>query len=1141
MKKSFCSIHRALQVAAFAWLMLPLTAAPFGPKGRPVKWTQPTGEKLELRVHGDEFLARTETASGHTVIFNPADQSYHYAALAANGKSLVPSGIPAHLPPKLGLAKGLDFPKEQAQAIASGNFRKFAAGRLQKWSERVNAVRQLRAGGAPLDGARAAAGFAPNAAPMTGDYRGLTILVQFPDDKETSGADPVRFPSSRSKIINYCNQVGYRENGNSGSVREYFLNQSIGRMDYSQKVTTIITLPNPRNYYNYSNYPRNTIFREDAGRVLLLDAIAVLKSQNFDFSGLTTDADGNALATNIFFAGPDSGVWAQGLWPHQWSLADPVEVGTTAEPIAIYNYQITNIEDDAPVIGTFIHENGHLILNYPDLYSYVNQGEGVGRHCLMGSGNYQNEGKTPAPLNAYFKDIVGWADVTDLSPFEYSTRFMPSTGNVACRLRKPGSTTEYFIVENRGNGDRWAQYAQDKGILIWHIDETIEGNSNRDFEDPHYGVALEQADGRNDLEDGANRGDTTDAYDASTQGFNGVTSPNSKWWDGSGSGVRVKVLSAASSSMKVQFGAVPPDTIIVSNPAGGEVLYLNSRQIIRWEANISGNVRIDLIKNGSVQSNIAASVPDNGRYTWNIPVKFAVGKGFKIRISSVTNPKPVSAESEGTFSISDATFPVANAMPYGWRRPADAHTSWQVTKSARYEGTHCLVTNSPPDGRKAAIEYKSDFKAGNVSFYLRTSTEVSCDHARFFIDGTEQSLTVPGAGERGLSGEVNWTFFSFPVSAGTHTFKWVYQKDDSLASGKDLVWLDAVSLPETTQEIAVANTNGQDLVSDTGLILLPDTWVGSASGKRTLTIENRGRADLYGIKVLVGGADATSFTAGNLGQGVLKPGGRTTFDISFNPKSRGLKSAEVRIASNDTDEDPFIIKVQGSGLGTPRIAVSNPADVPLKDGSTVSKFGYAPVYQTGMTRTYTVSNLGSGGLKDLSIAKKGANWKDFVVSKPVRTELQPGESTTFTVTFRPQGRDLREASIHITCNYRKAGSFDIDLEGNGVPPGVARSVSGASSSASLAEAVLGSPLPAGSSLGEIRVAGADYLSATIAKAGVPAGATAIVEVSPNLIDWFSGPLHTTVVADNETFLRVRDNTPREPGTKRFIRVRLIRR
>jgi hypothetical protein len=50
----------------------------------------------------------------------------------------------------------------------------------------------------------------------------------------------------------------------------------------------------------------------------------------------------------------------------------------------------------------------------------------------------------------------------------------------------------------------------------------------------------------------------------------------------------------------------------------------------------------------------------------------------------------------------------------------------------------------------------------------------------------------------------------------------------------------------------------------------------------------------------------------------------------------------------------------------------------------------------------------------------------------------------------------------------------------------------------------------------------------------------IVEVSPNLVDWFSGDRHTTVLVDDHTMLRVRDNTPTTTVAKRYIRVRTIR-
>jgi hypothetical protein len=48
-----------------------------------------------------------------------------------------------------------------------------------------------------------------------------------------------------------------------------------------------------------------------------------------------------------------------------------------------------------------------------------------------------------------------------------------------------------------------------------------------------------------------------------------------------------------------------------------------------------------------------------------------------------------------------------------------------------------------------------------------------------------------------------------------------------------------------------------------------------------------------------------------------------------------------------------------------------------------------------------------------------------------------------------------------------------------------------------------------------------------------------IEVSGDLLDWSSGPVHTTMVRDNHQILRVRDNTPLTGSAKRYIRVRFI--
>ena len=66
--------------------------------------------------------------------------------------------------------------------------------------------------------------------------------------------------------------------------------------------------------------------------------------------------------------------------------------------------------------------------------------------------------------------------------------------------------------------------------------------------------------------------------------------------------------------------------------------------------------------------------------------------------------------------------------------------------------------------------------------------------------------------------------------------------------------------------------------------------------------------------------------------------------------------------------------------------------------------------------------------------------------------------------------------------------------------------------------------------------GRKYLTLAVIR---PSGMNLMIEVSPDLIDWYSGKRHTTVVTDDASLLKVRDNTPLAPGTKRYIRVKAM--
>jgi bacillolysin len=75
-----------------------------------------------------------------------------------------------------------------------------------------------------------------------------------------------------------------------------------------------------------------------------------------------------------------------------------------------------------------------------------------------------------------------------------------------------------------------------------------------------------------------------------------------------------------------------------------------------------------------------------------------------------------------------------------------------------------------------------------VTFKARVSSEAGFDFFSFHVDGVPQFVG---------SGEIPWTVAPPPVTvpAGTHTFTWVYDKDEAISSGFDAAWIDDIVIP----------------------------------------------------------------------------------------------------------------------------------------------------------------------------------------------------------------------------------------------------------------------------------------------------------------------------------------------------------
>lgn len=129
--------------------------------------------------------------------------------------------------------------------------------------------------------------------------------------------------------------------------------------------------------------------------------------------------------------------------------------------------------------------------------------------------------------------------------------------------------------------------------------------------------------------------------------------------------------------------------------------------------------------------------------------------------------------------------------------------------------------------------------------------------------------------------------------------------------------------------------------------------------------------------------------------------------------------------------DGYRIKLTGNLLG-PDIAVEQPLRKNLVDGKATTNFGKVRVGKAGKPKSYTIRNKGITALNISKIRKSGTAAKSFLVTKPGKSSLAPGQSTTFKITFKPKAKGTLKAAIQVPNNDKDETPFDIKLLGTGL-------------------------------------------------------------------------------------------------------------
>lgn len=367
-----------------------------------------------------------------------------------------------------------------------------------------------------------------------GKIYGLTLLVDFSDKPA---------PVTVDEVSDWLNKEGFDRDGCKGSVRDYYLDVSNGELDFTNEVFGWYRAKHPKSYYEgLEGY--------SGSDVLMKEVFEYFDSQ-VDFSRYDNDKNGITEAINIVYAGAGE-TWGQGLWPHSgWS-------DEKRDGVLLQTHQMTDMPGKFSIY-VFVHECGHMIFGWPDLYWY-------GDYCTMG--NRAND-LNPVAINDFFRADQGWIPFVDVSSEDVG-KVSTEASEKCFRFKNPNRPDKeglvWSYVKNAGRNTS----LKGSGILMQHYDFSIQGNSSAnklELRIVHADSKGKNSDPENDQwpSPGSRAGTFfAGSYDA----FSDALYPAIRWYNGGATGLNFTDVGVSGSSLSFCLGG---NCSVSANPDSGKV------------------------------------------------------------------------------------------------------------------------------------------------------------------------------------------------------------------------------------------------------------------------------------------------------------------------------------------------------------------------------------------------------------------------------------------------------------------------------------------------------------------------------------------------------------------------------------------
>lgn len=391
------------------------------------------------------------------------------------------------------------------------------------------------------------------------------------------------------------------------------------------------------------------------------------------------------------------------------------------------------------------------------------------------------------------------------------------------------------------------------------------------------------------------------------------------------------------------------DVLIIANQ--GTVVFNPTGDGSSYTANSVYSTPNQVVYKGTANSRTITGLTNGTEYCFKIFIRR--GTTWSDGITICATPDIVYCNSQGSttdnIGITSVQFNTISQMSTG----ANAYTDYTaVSTTVLLDGNYALSVQTNTDGPFTIYSkvwfdwnHNGSFNDAGEAYTLGTAINV----ASGLTNNSPLTITVPTNASIGntrmrvsvksISGQ------TYPTSCETFALGEVEDYTIIIAQPLNA----EINVKGGVAQISIPN--GFDEPFGLNNTLFAGTPLNTDSIEKQFTIENIGVAalNLAGAPIIqIAGSNPGDFVVTQQAATPVAHGTPTTFKIKFRPTVAGLREADVSISSNDSDEDPYIFRIQGNGQCTaaPSITMfplSGPSNTIVKFTSIVNDLTGAAV------------------------------------------------------------------------------------------------------------------------------------------------------------------------------------------------------